>query len=388
MKSKVLVAAVSAAFALVPVAAMAGVKVGGMAQGEIGYWKDTSNGAVASQGTNTTDNGAGRLWVSASQKLGYGLTGLAFDMFKVNTVGNGNFDSSPFGTGLNAGEQYVGLRGGFGTIEIGKVASPYKYAGGVAWDAFLYTDLQARGNGGMAGGIFGQNGFMSDSVRYSSPDFSGFKIGVAYSPMNPGVNGSASNVGGAAHGGTTTTTTGLTAQHGDYSAALTWKAMGWDVIVAHDHAGTINGLAAYKPSPQLVGVGDGLQYANFNEAQNNTKFGAKYNFGPVAVMGQFENLDTAGQSAPSHDLFVGVDGNLGPWAPIVQAGETTDKYYPGANVKVNYVAVGAWYHFKKGFGIYGGYRRTQVSGVNTNVTATGAANGTQNVFSIGMRKVF
>lgn len=378
MKSKILVAAVSAAIALVPAAAFAGVKIGGMAQGEIGYWKDTSNGAVAShgQGVNTTDNGAGRLWVSASQKLGYGLTGLAFDMFKVNTVGNGNFDASPFGTGLNAGEQYVGLRGGFGTIEIGKVASPYKYAGGVDWDAFLYTDLQARGNGGMAGGIFGQNGFMSDSIRYSSPDFSGFKIGVAYSPMSPGVNGAAGS-------------TDMTAQHGDYSAALTWQAMGWDVIVAHDHAGTINGLAAYKPYTQLVGVGDGLQYATFNKAQNNTKFGLRYNFGPVAVMGQFENLDTAGQSAPSHDLFVGVDGNLGHWAPILQAGETTDKYY-GPDVKASYVAVGAWYHFKKGFGIYGGYRRTQVSGVNTVVTTANAAaaNGTQNVFSIGMRKVF
>lgn len=376
MKSKVLVAAVSAAIALVPAAAFAGVKVGGMAQGEIGYWKDTSNGVVASQGTNTTDNGAGRLWVSASQKLGYGLTGLAFDMFKVNTMGNGNFDSSPFGTGLNAGEQYVGLRGGFGTIEIGKVASPYKYAGGVTWDAFLYTDLQARGNGGMAGGIFGQNGFMSDSVRYSSPNFSGFKIGVAYSPMNPGVNGAAGS-------------SGMTAQHGDYSAALTWKAMGWDVIVAHDHAGTINGLAAYKPYVQLVGVGDGLQYATFNRAQNNTKFGLRYNFGPVAVMGQFENLDTAGQVSPTHDIFVGVDGNVGHWAPVVQAGETTDKYY-GPDVKTSYVAVGAWYHFKKGFGIYGGYRRTQVSGVNTVVTAAApaAADGTQNVFSIGMRKVF
>ncbi len=384
MKSKMLVAAVSAAIALVPVAAMAGVTVGGMAQGEIGYWKDTSNGAVASQGTNTTDNGAGRLWVSASQKLGYGLTGLAFDMFKVNTVGNGNFNTSPFGTGANAGEYYVGLRGGFGTIEIGKVASPYKYAGGVDWDAFLYTDLQARGNGGMAGGIFGQNGFMSDSIRYSSPQFSGFKIGVAYSPMNPGVNGSASNAGGASGPGT-----GMTAQHGDYSAALTWKAMGWDAVVAHDHAGTINGLAAYKPYVQLVGVGDGLTYATFNKAQNNTKFGLRYNFGPVAVMGQFENLDTAGQAAATHDIFVGVDGNVGHWAPIVQAGETTDKYY-GPDVKASYVAVGAWYHFKKGFGIYGGYRRTQVSGVNTVVTTAdpAAADGTQNVFSIGMRKVF
>ncbi len=385
MKRKVLTAAVSAALVVLPVAAMAGVKIGGMAQGEIGYWKDSSNGVVQSQGTNMLDNGRGRLWVEANQKLGYGLTGMAFYMLKINTVGGNSagtgIDQSPYAPGTDAGEKYVGLKGGFGSIELGNIASPYKYTGGVMWDAFVTTDLQARGNGGMAAGVFGQNGFMMNSILYQSPDFSGFHVAFAYSPENAGVNGS-------------TAASGLTAQHGDYAAALQWKAMGWSVFVARDHAGAPAGTQTYKPYATPVGVANGLQYAfpagsgNAGVAQNNTKFGVKYNFGPVAVMGQAENLQTSGEANPTRDYFLGVDGAVGHWTPVLQLGDTTDKYYAGADVKVSYVAVGAFYNFKKGFSLYGGYRQTHITGVNAHVTATGASNGTQSVFSIGMRKVF
>ncbi len=381
MKRKVLTAAVSAALVVLPVAAMAGVKVGGMAQGEIGYWKNSSNGVVQSQGTNMLDNGRGRLWVEASQKLGYGLTGMAYYMMKVDTLGQGGFDTSGFApTNADAGEKYVGLKGGFGSLEVGNIASPYKYTGGVMWDAFVTTDLQARGNGGMAAGVFGQNGFMMNSILYQSPNFAGFHVALAYSPENAHINNNKA------------TPAGTTAQHGDYAAALQWKAMGWSVFVARDHAGAVAGTQTYKPYATPVGVGNGLVYtdpAAAGVAQNNTKFGVKYNFGPVAVMGQAENLQTSGEANPTRDIFVGVDGAVGHWAPAVQLGETRDKFFPGADIKVSYVAVGAFYNFKKGFSLYGGYRQTHITGVNANVpAATKASNGTQSVFSIGMRKVF
>ncbi|MHB1566754.1 MAG: porin [Acidiferrobacter sp.] len=371
-----LLAVAGAALMAAPAAALASLQYGGMAQAELGYWKDTSNGITQSQGTNVLDNSAGRFWISASQNLGDGLKGMAFFMFKVNTVGNAGFDTAPYAPVDNGGEKWVGIGGNFGTVEIGNVASPYKYAGGVTWDGFLLTDLQARGNGGMAAGVFGQNGFMTDSILYTSPHFAGFKLGVAYSPMNAGVNHDAP-------------VTSMTAQHGDYSAALTWKAMGWDVIVARDHAGAVKGAQTYKPYAQLIGVGDGLTYTVFDKTQNNTKAGVRYNFGPVAVMGQFENLDTAGQIGPTHDVFIGVDSHVGVWAPILQWGETTNKYY-GPDITVDYIAVGTFYNFKRGFSVYGGYRRTQVSGVTAAVTAANAlaANGNQNVFSVGIRKVF
>ena len=389
MKSKVLTAAVSAALMVVPMAAVAGVKIGGMAQGEIGYWKDSSNGVVKSQGTNMLDNGRGRLWIEADQKLGYGLTGMAYYMLKINTVGGSSastgIDQSPYAPGTDAGEKYVGLKGGFGSIELGNIASPYKYTGGVMWDAFVTTDLQARGNGGMSAGVFGQNGFMSNSILYQSPDFSGFHVAFAYSPMNAGVNGSnAANK--------------LTAQHGDYAGAVQWKALGWSIFVARDHASAPAGDQTFKPYAAPIGVGNGLVYAfpadgkpgtTSGVAQNNTKFGVKYNFGPVALMGQVENLQTSGEANPTRDYFLGVDGNAGHWAPALQVGETTDKYFVGTDIKVSYIAVGTFYNFKKGFSLYGGYRRTHITGASSAAAiAAGASNGTQSVFSIGMRKVF
>jgi len=384
MKHKVLAAAVSAALAVIPMVAMAGVKVGGMAQGELGYWKNSSNGVVQSQGTNMLDNGRGRLWVQADQKLGDGLTGMAYYMMKANTMGNGGFDTSPYApTTTDAGEKYVGLKGGFGSLELGNIASPYKYTGGVVWDAFVTTDLQARGNGGMAAGVFGQNGFMMNSILYRSPTFSGFHVALAYSPENVKASGSATAVN-------------TTAQHGDYAAALQWKAMGWSVFVAHDHAGAPNGAQSFKAYAMQVGVGAGGLKPVFvggtgginNVAQNNTKFGAKYNFGPVAVMGQVENLQTAGEAKPTQDVFLGVDGAVGHWAPVVQLGETTNKYWVNSNLKVSYVAVGTFYNFKKGFSVYGGYRRTRITGAASVPTLVGASDGTQSVFSLGMRKVF
>ncbi|WP_147267107.1 porin [Acidiferrobacter thiooxydans] len=396
MKCKALTAAVSAVLVVVPMAAVAGVKIGGMAQGEIGYWKDTSKGVVQSQGTNMLDNGRGRLWIEADQKLGYGLTGMAYYMLKVNTVGQQGFDTSPFAPLSDAGEKYVGLKGAFGSIELGNIASPYKYTGGVMWDAFVTTDLQARGNGGMSGGVFGQNGFMSNSILYQSPDFSGFHVAFAYSPMNAGVN----------NGTATNPATNLTAQHGDYAAAVQWKALGWSIFVARDHASAPGGDQTFKPYVTPIGVGpDGLVYAEgsnsgkasptivdaFHAAtQNNTKFGVKYNFGPVAVMGQVENLQTSGEANPTRDYFLGIDGAAGHWTPVLQLGDTTDKYFAGTDIKVSYVAVGTFYNFKKGFSLYGGYRRTHITGVSSAVASAepGASNGTQSVFSIGMRKVF
>ena len=389
MKSKVLTAAVSAALMVVPMAAVAGVKIGGMAQGEIGYWKDSSNGVVKSQGTNMLDNGRGRLWIEADQKLGYGLTGMAYYMLKINTVGGSSaatgIDRSPYAPGTDAGEKYVGLKGGFGSIELGNIASPYKYTGGVMWDAFVTTDLQARGNGGMSAGVFGQNGFMSNSILYQSPDFSGFHVAFAYSPMNAGVNGS-------------NAAKSLTAQHGDYAGAVQWKALGWSIFVARDHASAPAGDQTFKPYAAPIGVGNGLVYAfpaggkpgtTSGVAQNNTKFGVKYDFGPVALMGQVENLQTSGEANPTRDYFLGVDGNAGHWAPALQVGETTDKYFVGTDIKVSYIAVGTFYNFKKGFSLYGGYRRTHITGASSVAAiAAGASNGTQSVFSIGMRKVF
>lgn len=46
-------------------------------------------------------------------------------------------------------DQYIGLKGGFGTFLMGSMSTPYK-ATTASWDPFLATFLQARGNNGMS----------------------------------------------------------------------------------------------------------------------------------------------------------------------------------------------------------------------------------------------
>jgi len=174
MNKKLLAVAVSAAL-VAPVAAMAGdVAVYGQAQVEVASYSDeTPTGATkkGNDGVDTVDASRGRVGVKASEDLGMGLKAFAQFEFKADTTDNIT-DSNSDGKGkgaLTSRVSQVGLKGGFGTVALGNLKSPYKYTGGVKYDPFVATSLQARGNGGMTSGAFGHNSFVNDSVMYSSP---------------------------------------------------------------------------------------------------------------------------------------------------------------------------------------------------------------------------
>jgi hypothetical protein len=71
------------------------------------------------------------------------------DMFGGPPAQSGTTRESPVGrSGDSPGrESMVGLRGGLGTLELGRLETPYKYSGGVKYDPFVATSLEARGAG-------------------------------------------------------------------------------------------------------------------------------------------------------------------------------------------------------------------------------------------------
>ena len=168
MNKKLLAVAIGAALST-PMLVQADVKVGGMAQVEIAYEEtETTTGAaptVTVSNTTTEDNSRGRFWITADEDLGNGMKGLAHFEFRVDTTGvcESEAGGSTCGTtdnvagaganetGANVREKYVGLQTKLGTVKLGSIQQPYKYAGGVKWDAFVTTNLEARGNGGMSG---------------------------------------------------------------------------------------------------------------------------------------------------------------------------------------------------------------------------------------------
>ncbi|MFV1985465.1 MAG: porin, partial [Thiohalomonadales bacterium] len=172
MNKKLLALAVAAAMTA-PVVATAAPTVGGMLQVEIGSVSNDGYGenngtknrggftrsiTAGNSGIKVTDNKRGRLWIKGSEDLGGGMKANYKFEWQVDT---------PIGQ-LNDGgrEGWVGLSGGFGAVELGRIKSPYKYTGGVKYDPFVTTYMEARKSGGMIGGGFAQNSFWSDSISW------------------------------------------------------------------------------------------------------------------------------------------------------------------------------------------------------------------------------
>ena len=365
MKKKILVAAIGAVVAGgMASVAQADVSVGGMAQVEVAKIKMTT-GSATTEGTTAQDNARGRMWVTASEDLGDGMKGIALFEFSTDTTGVVGFDSVS-GT-PNTREKYVGLASPFGTIKLGSVRSPYKYAGGVLWDAFVTTTLEARGNGGMFKGNFGQGGFLDQSINYTSPTVAGLNVGVAYGLAN-------SNAGLA----------GGTADAGDSSIAVEWKGMGLDVVLARAH----------NKNPGLTGPGAGSKYVD------NTKAGVRYGISGINLAFQYEKQKGTGgatANADANDYFVSVSANVGKLTPAVQIGKLKKKSVAplmAGTVSANgaaslgavtgtadYMALGAFYNFSKTFSAFAGYGQNKIK-------PDGGTETKNTVYTVGLRKIF
>ena len=355
MKKKLLLAAISAAVSM-PV--WADVKVGGMAQVEVAQEKieaTSATGTTASlDGQTVEDNSRGRFWIAADEDLGSGMKGLALYEFRVDTTGaceleGAGVNTSACSSDQNIREKYVGLQTGFGTLKLGSVRNPYKYAGGVLWDAFVTTNLEARGNGGMSGGVFGHNNFMDNGINYVSPTFFGVTISGTYVPDD------------------VTSSTSQTTNSGDAGASVEWKGFGFHVPVA---------------------------YSRDNRANNDLeaiKAGVRYDIGPFGAMVQAEMLESEDGGTDDLVAFLGLQGKFGPVTAVVQAG-MTEEDGGATNADIAYVALGAWYNFSKTFGALVGYRNSQCERNGTAATST-CGNATvveseSDVITLGLRKTF
>ncbi len=349
MNTKLLAVAVGATLSAVPLWVQAGVSVGGIAQVEISR-EETQNAAGATTAKNTTveDNSRGRFWITADEDLGGGLKGLAHFEFRVDTTGSCGLETGGAACGTGGGaqnirEKWVGLQGGFGTIKLGSVRQPYKYAGGVLWDVFFDTNLQAPDTGGMSGTAFGHANFFDNSILYVSPTWGGLFFHAAYVFDDV-------NVVNAAGGSST--------DDGDYSAAVEWKGLGGDLH-----------LVAARSEDQNNALGA----TGNNRALN--KVGAKFNFlKDYSIIGQYETIDNDAKTLDQTIQFLGFNAKIGNVLAALHWGKTKDDI---THNDTDYLAIGAWYNFSKTFMVLGGYRSTEVDNGNED-----------QVWSVGMRKAF
>ncbi|MGH8740564.1 MAG: porin, partial [Burkholderiales bacterium] len=135
--------------------------------------KNSTNTAAQPNESNwdLIDNSS-RLGVRGRRELTTGLTGF-FQIESRVRLDEGFGD-------LSSRDSYAGLEGGFGTVRLGRTIGPVYYA------TYDYISMHNHDTGTssdalLAPAIFGNAGFMNNTVWYTSPKFGGFSVDVAHS---------------------------------------------------------------------------------------------------------------------------------------------------------------------------------------------------------------
>ena len=362
MNKNLLALAVSAAI-LAPSLASADVTVYGRLQVEYSVEDLDGSGNDSVQSVDD-NNGQSRLGFKFKEKLGGGMTAFGKVEFRLdpaqhNTSGtNGNTTGS---TGaIGARDTHVGIKSSWGSIAAGSFHSPYKTAGGVKWDPWTATHLQARRAAGMsggAGGVSGHNGFMRNALYYTSPNVNGFKVQFAISPDE--TNAGANNGDNADN---------------DYSLAVQYKNGPWHAVFAHsrdnvdsprdDETITKAGLRWKNGAWTLAG-----QYEAVSDA--TTLDGGGNAVGVTYAMGDQNDADIIwlnAQYKAGNNIFTASYGNLDA------------DVSGGSDYDYDYWAVGIIHKFSKKTRIFGGYTTTDGS--------SDAPQEDKDAWTVGIRKDF
>jgi predicted porin len=196
MKKSILAIAVVAASVAAP-AAMAAPTVYGNVHLSLNAADNDVDGADNNLQMSSNTSAIG---VKGSEDLGDGLKAIYKVEFGVNVLGKP--DTTP-DTGapnesdgvLNGRDQFVGLKGGWGTAKVGTMSSNYKRLGGKV-DPLYRTPLEGRAflqtqSGTLHGGRGVNRGRQTNTLQYVSPKMAGIQLvaNTTFSGSNDETNG-------------------------------------------------------------------------------------------------------------------------------------------------------------------------------------------------------
>lgn len=320
-----------------PAALAADVSVYGSANVELASYRDKRPDGVTpppgyQEGLRIEDNTRGRFGIKAAEDLGRGMSSFARFEWELNTATNVSSNAAGGGNpSLTQRMSYVGLAGGFGAVLAGNLMSPYKYTGGVKYDPFVTTSLEARGNGGMTGGAFGHEDFLDKMVAYESPRGRAVRGRIAY---------------------------GFEKEDNALSLDLTFRREGWEAFVAYFDSGQRKDpVTSQAFDYQAAKIGG--QYRSENEAHR------------LSLQYEYVEDGSSGTTSRSSLWFLGYRFKLGKLLLAVQAGRSDGEVL--TTPEADYAAIGAIYKFSRETRIYTGYRYSK---------------DLDAVFTIGLRKDF
>lgn len=156
---------VLATLAALPAAAMADVTISG------NLAVVTVNKKVDGKGSqNDMGRNAGQIVFAGSDDLGNGLKSIWQVANRVDPAGDETGDKAQWGNR----DTFVGVKGSFGTVKLGRVSNPINSGVGSAADVF--AELAIQGDGSYKAG----EERYKHSIRFDAPEVAGLKVSVAH----------------------------------------------------------------------------------------------------------------------------------------------------------------------------------------------------------------
>jgi len=262
-------------------------------------------------------NRVSRVGVKGSEDLGGGMSAVYGLEWGVGVAG-----AVEGTTNMTARNQFVGLKGGFGTVLFGTHDTPYKLAGSA--DLFGDTAADSQGGGGIIGRTMtGGASFdlrANNAIAYITPDVAGFHAAVAVT--NHGV-----------------------ATESNLSAAQSLALV-------------------YVNGPLKVTYG----YENHDDLVDESawKLNAAYKIGDIGLGATYESKESA--AGVDHDAYlVSVSYGMGPITLAAQTG----KVDTSATTDLTRTTLGMIYGLSKRTSVYVGYNMDDNNGTETNTTTFG-----------------
>lgn len=347
---------------------------------DMGYmFRQGNNGAVASSRALHDLGQAGsqsHIGFKGAEDLGNGLKAIFDLQYRISPDTN---------TGLaQAGHQYVGLTGGFGTAVAG-------YLDGLRYG--IYGKYNPFGNYsvGNFSSMTTQYDRAANALAYISPAFSGFTLILATATNTQGPEGSLNGV----HSPMTASSTGNNGDDRLFSANLIYAKGPLSVDLDYE-------------TTKAVGYSDSRLYV--------ATTGVSYDFGPVKIGGVYDvikgdqnsliggNIDldsatpglqnlgglAAGQKYDRRNWFVGATVPLGKFSLLAMYGQVKDKTLSEADASK--VAVGVRYAMSKRTELYADYAhisndRNAAFTINPMGNSAGTSAGV-NGLAMGMKHSF
>lgn len=337
---------------LLSLAIVAGMAVSGAALAEVTVYGnvhlsiDDDDKSLASDEITMNSN-TSSIGVKGSEDLGDGMKALFLVEFQVDPseVNGGSNSNDNDTSALVSRDQWVGLKGGMGTVKFGTVTSNYKQLGGKI-DPMYRTQLEGRGSmmktqsNLLHSGAGRIRGRMTDAVQYESPEMGGMSMVI-----NTTVDGQQTSTGKSID---ETLGVGFRYEGKGFMAYL-------DFIDISDDDGTLAGDV----------VGDSA-----------TKIGGKFKAGPVTLGAQYESAEDVDRNFIFLSADYSIDGNN---AVYLTAGQRDDsKGATSANGSTS-VAVMYDHNMSKQTNLYVGYG-------DRSDDASGAPG--ESITTLGIRKKF